>query len=207
MNEAIRMQVSAFVDGELPENEADEPTITQPMMYSRIKNHKTTRQIYAERLENDGVIAPDLAKRMVDQYRDRLDEGKVVAGQVIEAVKNKAIRHFFLVGGCDGAKPGRDYYTKFVEQIPDDCVVLTLACGKFRFFDKDLGDIGVPELRPAQQIEGAHRGCRRRLAGIDHGALDTAVGIDPRGPEVLERPLEDQTLVGQLPPPGAVDEA
>ena len=65
-----------------------------------------------------------------------------VAGQVIEAVKNKAIRHFFLVGGCDGAKPGRDYYTKFVEQIPDDCVVLTLACGKFRFFDKDLGEIG-----------------------------------------------------------------
>jgi hydroxylamine reductase len=58
-----------------------------------------------------------------------------VADQVIEAVKNKAIRHFFLVGGCDGAKPGRDYYTKFVEQIPDDCVVLTLACGKFRFFD------------------------------------------------------------------------
>ena len=52
-----------------------------------------------------------------------------VADQVIEAVKTKAIRHFFLVGGCDGAKPGRDYYTKFVEQIPDDCVVLTLACG------------------------------------------------------------------------------
>jgi hydroxylamine reductase len=57
-----------------------------------------------------------------------------VADQVVEAVKNKAIRHFFLVGGCDGAKTGRDYYTKFVEQIPDDCVVLTLACGKFRFF-------------------------------------------------------------------------
>ena len=56
-----------------------------------------------------------------------------VADQIIEAVKNKAIRHFFLVGGCDGAKPGRDYYTKFVEQIPDVCVVLTLACCTLQF--------------------------------------------------------------------------
>ncbi len=65
-----------------------------------------------------------------------------VAGTVIEAVKNKAIRHFFLVAGCDGAKPGRNYYTEFVEKVPKDCVVLTLACGKFRFFDQELGDIG-----------------------------------------------------------------
>jgi len=70
-----------------------------------------------------------------------------VAGKVIEAVKNKDIRHFFLVAGCDGAKPGRNYYTEFVEKVPKDCVVLTLACGKFRFFDKDLGDIGgIPRL-------------------------------------------------------------
>ena len=80
-----------------------------------------------------------------------------VAGQVVEAVKNKAIRHFFLVGGCDGAKPGRDYYTKFVEQVPDDCVVLTLACGKFRFFDKDLGDIGgIPRLLDVGQCNDAY---------------------------------------------------
>lgn len=80
-----------------------------------------------------------------------------VADQVIEAVKNKAIRHFFLVGGCDGAKPGRDYYTNFVEQIPDDCVVLTLACGKFRFFDKDLGDIGgIPRLLDVGQCNDAY---------------------------------------------------
>jgi hydroxylamine reductase len=70
-----------------------------------------------------------------------------VADKVIEAVKNKAISTFFLVGGCDGAKPGRNYYTELVEKIPKDCVVLTLACGKFRFFDKDLGDIGgIPRL-------------------------------------------------------------
>jgi len=80
-----------------------------------------------------------------------------VAGQVIEAVKNKAIRHFFLVGGCDGAKPGRDYYTRFVEQVPADCVVLTLACGKFRFFDKDLGDIGgIPRLLDVGQCNDAY---------------------------------------------------
>ena len=80
-----------------------------------------------------------------------------VADKVIEAVKNKAIRHFFLVGGCDGAKPGRDYYTKFVEQVPDDCIVLTLACGKFRFFDKDLGDIGgIPRLLDVGQCNDAY---------------------------------------------------
>jgi len=80
-----------------------------------------------------------------------------VAGTVIEAVKNKAIRHFFLVGGCDGAKPGRDYYTRFVEQVPEDCVVLTLACGKFRFFDKDLGDIGgIPRLLDVGQCNDAY---------------------------------------------------
>ena len=62
-----------------------------------------------------------------------------VADKVIEAVKSKAISHFFLVAGCDGAKPGRNYYTEFVEKVPEDSVVLTLACGKFRFFDKDLG--------------------------------------------------------------------
>jgi hydroxylamine reductase len=80
-----------------------------------------------------------------------------VADKVIEGVKNKAIRHFFLVGGCDGAKPGRDYYTKFVEKVPDDCVVLTLACGKFRFFDKDLGDIGgIPRLLDVGQCNDAY---------------------------------------------------
>jgi hydroxylamine reductase len=80
-----------------------------------------------------------------------------VAGAVIEAVKNKNIRHFFLVAGCDGAKPGRNYYTEFVEKVPKDCVVLTLACGKFRFFDKDLGDIGgIPRLLDIGQCNDAY---------------------------------------------------
>ncbi len=80
-----------------------------------------------------------------------------VAGQVIEAVKNKDIRHFFLVAGCDGAKPGRNYYTEFVEKVPKDCVVLTLACGKFRFFDKDMGSIlGIPRLLDVGQCNDAY---------------------------------------------------
>ncbi|MDI6854181.1 MAG: hydroxylamine reductase [Deltaproteobacteria bacterium] len=80
-----------------------------------------------------------------------------VADKVIEAVKNRQIRHFFLVGGCDGAKPTRNYYTEFVEKVPKDCVVLTLACGKFRFFDKDLGDIGgIPRLLDVGQCNDAY---------------------------------------------------
>ncbi len=80
-----------------------------------------------------------------------------VADKVIEAVKSKAIRHFFLVGGCDGAKPGRNYFTDFVEQTPEDTMVLTLACGKFRFFDKKLGDIGgIPRLLDVGQCNDAY---------------------------------------------------
>jgi hydroxylamine reductase len=80
-----------------------------------------------------------------------------VAGTVIEAVKNKDLRHFFLVAGCDGARPGRNYYTEFVEKVPADCVVLTLACGKFRFFDKKLGDIGgIPRLLDVGQCNDAY---------------------------------------------------
>jgi hydroxylamine reductase len=80
-----------------------------------------------------------------------------VADKVIEAVKGKAIRHFFLVAGCDGAKPGRNYYTEFVEKAPKDTIVMTLACGKFRFFDKELGDIGgIPRLLDIGQCNDAY---------------------------------------------------
>jgi len=80
-----------------------------------------------------------------------------VAGQVIDAVKSGAIKHFFLVAGCDGAKPGRDYYTRFTELVPKDCVILTLACGKFRFFDKDFGNIGgIPRLLDVGQCNDAY---------------------------------------------------
>jgi hydroxylamine reductase len=102
-----------------------------------------------------------------------------VADKVVEAVKNKDIRHFFLVAGCDGAKPGRNYYTEFVEKVPEDCVVLTLACGKFRFFDKDLGDIGgIPRLLDVGQCNDAY------------SAVQIAVALaDAFGVEVNDLPL------------------
>lgn len=80
-----------------------------------------------------------------------------VAGKVVEAVKSGAIRHFFLVGGCDGAKPGRNYYTELARQIPQDCLILTLACGKFRFNDLEFGQIaGLPRLLDIGQCNDAH---------------------------------------------------
>jgi hydroxylamine reductase len=88
-----------------------------------------------------------------------------IADKVIEAVRNKKIRHFFLVAGCDGAKAGRNYYTEFVEKVPKDCVVLTLACGKFRFFDKDLGNIeGIPRLLDVGQCNDAYSAIQIALA-------------------------------------------
>ncbi|HOW66644.1 MAG TPA: hydroxylamine reductase [Candidatus Paceibacterota bacterium] len=80
-----------------------------------------------------------------------------VAPQVIEAVKNKSIRHFFLVGGCDGARTGRDYYTQFTELVPKDCLVLTLACGKYRFNKNDFGTVaGLPRLLDMGQCNDAY---------------------------------------------------
>ena len=80
-----------------------------------------------------------------------------VAGQVIEAVKSGAIKRFVLVGGCDGAKSGRNYYSELVDRLPDDTIVLTLGCGKFRFFDHKLGDIGgIPRLLDIGQCNDAY---------------------------------------------------
>jgi hydroxylamine reductase len=102
-----------------------------------------------------------------------------VAGAVIEAVKAGKIRHFFLVGGCDGAKTGRNYYTEFVENSPADTIVLTLACGKFRFFDKKLGDIdGIPRLLDVGQCNDAYSAVKI--------ALELAKAFDV---EVNELPL------------------
>jgi hydroxylamine reductase len=88
-----------------------------------------------------------------------------VAPKIIELIKAKKIRHFFLVAGCDGAKLGRNYYTEFVEKVPKDCVVLTLACGKFRFFDKDLGSIdGIPRLLDIGQCNDAYSAIQIAIA-------------------------------------------
>ena len=88
-----------------------------------------------------------------------------VADQVIEAVKNGDIKHFFLVGGCDGARVGRNYYTEFVKQSPVDSIILTLACGKYRFNDLDLGTIGgLPRIMDMGQCNDAYSAIKVAIA-------------------------------------------
>ncbi len=91
-----------------------------------------------------------------------------VADKVVEAVKSGAIRHFFLIGGCDGAKPGRNYYTQFAQAVPEDCVILTLACGKYRFNKLDFGAIGgIPRLLDLGQCNDAYSAIQIALALAD----------------------------------------
>ena len=88
-----------------------------------------------------------------------------VAETVIDAVKKGAIKHFFLIGGCDGAKPGRNYYTEFAHSVPDDCVILTLACGKYRFNKLDFGEIGgIPRLLDVGQCNDSYSAVKIALA-------------------------------------------
>jgi hydroxylamine reductase len=91
-----------------------------------------------------------------------------VADTVISAVKSGAIKHFFLVGGCDGAKPGRNYYTEFVKQAPKDTVILTLACGKYRFNDLNIGEIGgLPRIMDMGQCNDAYSAIKEAAALAD----------------------------------------
>ena len=104
-----------------------------------------------------------------------------VAGKVIEAVKAGQIRHFFLIGGCDGAKPGRNYYTELAQQVPDDCVILTLACGKYRLNKLDFGDIGgIPRLLDCGQCNDAYSAIQIALAlakAFDCGVNDLPLSL------------------------------
>jgi hydroxylamine reductase len=88
-----------------------------------------------------------------------------VAGKVVDAVKSGAIRHFFLIGGCDGARSGRSYYTELAESIPSDCLILTLACGKFRFNKLDFGEIGgLPRLLDIGQCNDTYSALQIAIA-------------------------------------------
>ncbi|MDD3519631.1 MAG: hydroxylamine reductase [Actinomycetota bacterium] len=101
-----------------------------------------------------------------------------VADKVIEAVKAGAIKHFFLVGGCDGAKPGRNYYTDFVKMTPKDTIILTLACGKYRFNDLNIGEIGgLPRIMDMGQCNDAYSAIKVALALAD--AFDCGVNELP----------------------------
>jgi hydroxylamine reductase len=104
-----------------------------------------------------------------------------VADKVIDAVKSGAIRHFFLVGGCDGAKPGRNYFTEFSQSVPQDCVIMTLACGKFRFNKLDFGDIGgIPRLLDIGQCNDAYSAIQIAVAlakAFDCGVNDLPLSL------------------------------
>ena len=104
-----------------------------------------------------------------------------VADKVVEAVKAGAIKHFFLVGGCDGARSGRDYYTEFAEAVPQDCVILTLACGKFRFNKLDFGTIGgIPRLLDIGQCNDAYSAIKIAVAlakAFDCGVNDLPLSL------------------------------
>jgi len=96
-----------------------------------------------------------------------------VAGKVIDAVKAGKIKYFFLIGGCDGAKPGRNYYTEFAQSVPKDCVILTLACGKYRFNKLEFGDIdGIPRLLDIGQCNDSYSAIQIAVA------LANAFGTD-----------------------------
>ena len=88
-----------------------------------------------------------------------------VAGQVVDAVKSGALRHFYLIGGCDGARPGRNYYAEFAHSVPQDCIVLTLGCGKFRFNKDEFGTVaGLPRLLDLGQCNDAYSAIHIALA-------------------------------------------
>lgn len=98
------------------------------------------------------------------------------AETIVNAVKDGKIRHFFLIGGCDGARPGRNYYTEFAKMVPDDCIILTLACGKYRFNKLEFGEVaGLPRLLDVGQCNDAYSAVRIATALAD------AFGTDVNG--------------------------
>ena len=100
------------------------------------------------------------------------------ADEIVQAVKDKKIRHFFVIGGCDGARPGRNYYTQFAKMVPDDCVILTLACGKYRFNKLDFGTVaGLPRLLDVGQCNDVYSAVKIATALAD--AFDTDVNSLP----------------------------
>lgn len=125
----------------------------------------------------NGEFAPVIEKALeMPGFTSDEDNGTVMVGfgrsalfgvsdKIINLVKEGKIKHFFLVAGCDGAKPGRNYFTEFVQKVPKDSIVLTLACGKFRFFDLEMGEIeGIPRLIDIGQCNDAYSAIQIALA-------------------------------------------
>lgn len=128
--------------------------------------------VIVEALEADGFAKDGPDKRITVGFGHNAVLS--VADKIIDAVKGGAIKHFFLIGGCDGAKSGRNYYTEFAEAVPKDCIIMTLACGKYRFNKLDFGDIGgIPRLLDIGQCNDAYSAIQIVVALAE--AFDTDV--------------------------------
>lgn len=135
---------------------------------------KDFSEIIAHALELGGYPEDEEAHEILVGFGHHAALG--YAGQIVEAVKSGKIRHFFLIGGCDGARPGRNYFTEFAKKVPQDCLILTLACGKYRFNKLDFGEVaGLPRLLDVGQCNDAYSAVRIATALAD------AFGTDVNG--------------------------
>lgn len=133
---------------------------------------KDFSEIINKALELGGFTASEDPKEILVGFGHKATLSN--AGKIVEAVKNGDIRHFFLVGGCDGARPGRNYYTDFAKMVPENCIILTLACGKYRFNKLDFGEVaGLPRLLDVGQCNDAYSAVRIATALAD--AFETDV--------------------------------
>lgn len=128
--------------------------------------HKDFSEIIHKALELGGFEKDEEVKEILVGFGHKATLSH--ADAIINAVKEGKIKHFFLIGGCDGAKPGRNYYTEFAEKIPKDCIILTLACGKYRFNKLEFGEVaGLPRLLDVGQCNDAYSAVRIALALAD----------------------------------------
>ncbi|NRZ26756.1 hydroxylamine reductase [Clostridium beijerinckii] len=128
--------------------------------------YKDFSEIINKALELGGFTEDEEVKEILVGFGHKATLGH--AETIINAVKDGKVKHFFLIGGCDGAKPGRNYYTEFAEKIPSDCIILTLACGKYRFNKLQFGEVaGLPRLLDVGQCNDAYSAVRIALALAD----------------------------------------
>lgn len=140
----------------------------------RIKEDGTKdfSEIINKALELGGFTASEDAKEILVGFGHKATLSN--AGKIVDAVKKGEVRHFFLIGGCDGARPGRNYYTDFAKLVPNDCIILTLACGKYRFNKLEFGEVaGLPRLLDVGQCNDAYSAVRIATALAD--AFETDV--------------------------------
>ena len=128
--------------------------------------HKDFSEIINKALELGGFEKDEEVKEILVGFGHKATLSH--AETIVNAVKEGKIRHFFLIGGCDGARPGRNYYTEFAQQVPKDCIILTLACGKYRFNKLEFGEVaGLPRLLDIGQCNDAYSAVKIALALAD----------------------------------------